>query len=68
MFRALDIIQFITDFNIEDTLFDTNQAILLMFLKDSYAIGPQAALTWQMAPATVYKLFVQQYSYLLELL
>ena len=59
MFRALDIVQFITDLNIKDTLSDTDQAILLMFLKDSYTTGLQAVLTWQTAPAATYKLFVQ---------
>src|SRR6266699_441907 len=39
-----------------------------MFLKDSCSSGPQAALTWQTAPTAVYKLFVQQYSHLPELL
>jgi|SRR6266699_5278402 len=39
MFRALGIIQFIMDPNIEDTLSDANQIILLMLLKDSYATG-----------------------------
>ncbi len=46
MFQALGIIQFITDPNIEDILFDADQVIFLMFLKDSYTIGPQAVLTW----------------------
>ena len=68
MFRALGIVQFITDFSIGDTLFDVDQAILLMFLRDSCFSGPQAALIWQTAPAAVYKLLVQQYSHSLELL
>ena len=68
MFRALDIIQFITDLNIEDTLSNVDQIILLMLLKDSCTTGPQAVLTWQTAPATTYKLFVQQYFHSSELL
>ena len=39
-----------------------------MLLRDGCTIGPQAALTWQTAPAAVYKLFVQQYSHSPELL
>jgi len=39
-------------------LSDFDQAILLMFLKDSCATGPQAALAWQTAPVAAYKLFV----------
>src|SRR6266566_3177930 len=68
MFRALNIVQFITDPNIKDTLSDIDQAILLILLKNSYATGPQAVLTWQTAPTATYKLFVQQYSHLSKLL
>ncbi len=39
-----------------------------MLLRDSCAIGPQAALTWQTAPTATYKLLVQQYSHSPELL
>ena len=39
MFRALGIAQFITDPSIGDTLSDVDQAILLMLLRDSCAIG-----------------------------
>src|SRR6266566_2032832 len=68
MFRALGIAQFITDPNIRDTLSDTDQAILLMLLKDNCSSSPQTALTWQIAPAATYKLFVQQYSHSPKLL
>src|SRR6266566_401309 len=68
IFRTLDIAQFITDPNIEDTLSNTDQAVLLMLLKDSCTTGPQAALAWQTAPATTYKLLIQQYSHSPELL
>ena len=68
MFRTLVITQFITDPNIRDTLSDADQAILLMLLKNSCSSGPQAALTWQTAPAAAYKLLVQQYSHSPELL
>ncbi len=59
MFRALGITQFITDPSIGDTLSDADQAILLILLKDSCSSSPQAALAWQTAPATAYKLLVQ---------
>src|SRR6266566_6349303 len=39
-----------------------------MLLRDSCATGPQAALTWQTAPAAAYKLLIQQYSHSPELL
>ena len=68
MFRALGIVQFITDPNIRDTLSDVDQAILLMLLKDSCATGLQAVLAWQTAPATAYKFFIQQYFHSPELL
>ena len=45
IFRALGIVQFITDPNIGDILSDTNQTILLILLKDNCAIDPQASLT-----------------------
>ncbi len=68
MFRALKIVQFITDSSIEDTLSDVYQAILLMLLRDSCSPGPQAVLTWQSAPAETYKLLFYQYSHSFELL
>ncbi len=68
MFRALGIAQFITDPNIGDKLSDTNQTVLLMLLRDSYATGPQAALAWQTTPTTAYKLLIQQYSHSPKLL
>src|SRR6266566_1149453 len=39
IFRALDIAQFIMDPSIGDILSDIDQAILLMFLNDSYTTG-----------------------------
>ena len=68
MFRALGIVQFIMDLSIRDILFDIDQAILLMFLKDNCVIGLQVVLAWQTVPVVIYKLFVQQYSHSLELL
>ncbi len=68
MFRVLGIVQFITDPNIGDILSDVNQVILLIFLRDSCAIGSQVVLVWQTAPVAVYKLFVQQYFHSFELL
>ncbi len=68
MFRALGIVQFITDPSIEDMLLDVDQAILLIFLRDSCATGLQVALAWQTALAAAYKLFIQQYSHSSELL
>src|SRR6266566_5561138 len=68
MFQALGIAQFITDLSIEDTLSNADQAILLIFLRDSCSPGPQAALAWQTAPAEAYKLLVRQYSHSFELL
>ncbi len=68
IFRALGIAQFITDPSIGDTLSDVDQAILLMFLKDSCSSGFQAALAWQTAFIVAYKLLVQQYSHSFELL
>ena len=68
MFQALRIVQFIVDPNVENTLSDADQAILLMLLRDSCSSGPQAAIAWKTAPAEAYKLFVQQYSHSPELL
>ncbi len=68
MFRALGIAQFIMDPSIRNMLSDVDQAILLMFLKDSCAPGPQAVLIWQSVPAEAYKLLIQQYFHLFELL
>src|SRR6266699_1290309 len=39
-----------------------------MLLKNNCSSSPQAALVWQTAPATTYKLLVQQYSHSPKLL
>ncbi|KAK2066372.1 hypothetical protein P8C59_000201 [Phyllachora maydis] len=48
--------------NISNTYSDSDQAVLLMLLRDSLSSGPRAAISWIYIPSKAFKLFVRQYS------
>ncbi|KAK2070498.1 hypothetical protein P8C59_004985 [Phyllachora maydis] len=42
--------------------YDSDQAVLLMLLRDSLSSGPRAAISWIYIPSKAFKLLVRQYS------
>ncbi|KAK2070889.1 hypothetical protein P8C59_005351 [Phyllachora maydis] len=60
--RALGISNFLENPNISNTYSDSDQAVLLMLLRDSLSSGPRAAISWIHIPSKAFKLLVRQYS------
>ncbi|KAK2071859.1 hypothetical protein P8C59_006249 [Phyllachora maydis] len=48
--------------DISNTYSDSDQAVLLMLLRDSLSSGPRAAISWIYIPSKAFKLLVRQYS------
>ncbi|KAK2071863.1 hypothetical protein P8C59_006253 [Phyllachora maydis] len=48
--------------DISNTYSDSDQAVLLMLLRDSLSSGPRAAILWIYIPSKAFKLLVRQYS------
>ncbi|KAK2067270.1 hypothetical protein P8C59_001026 [Phyllachora maydis] len=48
--------------DISNTYSDSDQAVLLMLLRDSLSSGPRAAISWIHIPSKAFKLLVRQYS------
>ncbi|KAK2067176.1 hypothetical protein P8C59_000935 [Phyllachora maydis] len=48
--------------DISNTYSDSDQAVLLMLLRDSLSSGPRAAISWIHIPSEAFKLLVRQYS------
>ncbi|KAK2075474.1 hypothetical protein P8C59_009600 [Phyllachora maydis] len=48
--------------DISNTYSDSDQAILLMLLRNSLSSGPRAAISWIYIPSKAFKLLVRQYS------
>ncbi|KAK2072794.1 hypothetical protein P8C59_007128 [Phyllachora maydis] len=48
--------------DISNTYSDSNQAVLLMLLRDSLSSSPRAAISWIYIPSKAFKLLVRQYS------
>ncbi|KAK2070938.1 hypothetical protein P8C59_005398 [Phyllachora maydis] len=48
--------------DISNTYSDSDQAVLLMLLRDSLSNGPRAAISWIHIPSKAFKLLVRQYS------
>ncbi|KAK2074896.1 hypothetical protein P8C59_009066 [Phyllachora maydis] len=48
--------------NISNTYSDSDQAVLLMLLRDSLSSSPRAAISWIHIPSKAFKLLVRQYS------
>ncbi|KAK2072015.1 hypothetical protein P8C59_006393 [Phyllachora maydis] len=60
--RALGISNFLENPDIATTYSDSDQAVLLMLLRDSLASGPRAAISWIHTPSDAFKLLFRQYS------
>ncbi|KAK2074645.1 hypothetical protein P8C59_008839 [Phyllachora maydis] len=60
--RALRISHFLENPDISNTYSDSNQAILLMLLRNSLSSSPRAAISWIYIPSKAFKLLVRQYS------
>ncbi|KAK2067438.1 hypothetical protein P8C59_001178 [Phyllachora maydis] len=56
------ISNFLENPNISNTYSDSDQAVLLMLLRDSLSSGPRAAISWIYIPSKAFKLLVRQYS------
>ncbi|KAK2073053.1 hypothetical protein P8C59_007362 [Phyllachora maydis] len=64
--RALGISNFLENPDISNTYSDSDQAVLLMLLRDSLSSGPRAAISWIHIPSKAFKLLVRQYSQPIE--
>ncbi|KAK2068002.1 hypothetical protein P8C59_002676 [Phyllachora maydis] len=60
--RALGISNFLENPDISNTYSDSDQAVLLMLLRDSLSTGPRAAISWIHIPSKAFKLLIRQYS------
>ncbi|KAK2069370.1 hypothetical protein P8C59_003956 [Phyllachora maydis] len=60
--RALGISNFLENPDISNTYSDSNQAILLMLLRNSLSSSPRAAISWIHIPSKAFKLLIRQYS------
>ncbi|KAK2071811.1 hypothetical protein P8C59_006206 [Phyllachora maydis] len=56
------ISNFLENPDISNTYSDSDQAVLLMLLRDSLSSGPRAAISWIYIPSKALKLLVRQYS------
>ncbi|KAK2069118.1 hypothetical protein P8C59_003723 [Phyllachora maydis] len=60
--RALGISNFLENPNISNTYSNSDQAVLLMLLRNSLSSSPRAAISWIHIPSKAFKLLVRQYS------
>ncbi|KAK2074444.1 hypothetical protein P8C59_008651 [Phyllachora maydis] len=60
--RALGISNFLENPDTSNTYSDSDQAVLLMLLRNSLSSGPRAAISWIYIPSKAFKLLVRQYS------
>ncbi|KAK2068664.1 hypothetical protein P8C59_003294 [Phyllachora maydis] len=60
--RALRISNFLENPDISNTYSDSDQAVLLMLLRNSLSSSPRAAISWIHIPSKAFKLLVRQYS------
>ncbi|KAK2068689.1 hypothetical protein P8C59_003317 [Phyllachora maydis] len=56
------ISNFLENPDISNTYSDSDQAVLLMLLRNSLSSGPRAAISWIHIPSEAFKLLVRQYS------
>ncbi|KAK2070781.1 hypothetical protein P8C59_005250 [Phyllachora maydis] len=56
------ISNFLENPNISNTYSNSDQAVLLMLLRDSLSSGPRAAISWIHIPSKAFQLLVRQYS------
>ncbi|KAK2068856.1 hypothetical protein P8C59_003472 [Phyllachora maydis] len=66
MLRALGISNFLENPNISNTYSNSDQAVLLMLLRDSLSSSPRAAILWIYISSKAFKLFIRQYSQPIE--
>ncbi|KAK2069049.1 hypothetical protein P8C59_003656 [Phyllachora maydis] len=60
--RALGISNFLENPDISNTYSDSDQAVLLMLLRNSLSSSPRAAISWIHIPSKAFKLLIRQYS------
>ncbi|KAK2068489.1 hypothetical protein P8C59_003123 [Phyllachora maydis] len=60
--RALGISNSLENPNISNTYSDSNQAVLLMLLRNSLSSSPRAAISWIYIPSKAFKLLIRHYS------
>ncbi|KAK2068882.1 hypothetical protein P8C59_003498 [Phyllachora maydis] len=60
--RALGISNFLENPDISNTYSDSDQAVLLMLLRNSLSSSPRAAISWIHIPSKAFKLLLRQYS------
>ncbi|KAK2074454.1 hypothetical protein P8C59_008661 [Phyllachora maydis] len=60
--RALGISNFLENPDISNTYSNSDQAVLLMLLRDSLSSSPRAAISWIYIPSKAFKLLIRQYS------
>ncbi|KAK2070773.1 hypothetical protein P8C59_005242 [Phyllachora maydis] len=60
--RALGISNFLENPDISNTYSDSDQAVLLMLLRNSLSSSPRAAISWIHIHSKAFKLLVRQYS------
>ncbi|KAK2074394.1 hypothetical protein P8C59_008602 [Phyllachora maydis] len=56
------ISNFLENPDISNTYSDSDQAVLLMLLRNSLSSGPRAAISWIYIPSKAFKLLIRQYS------
>ncbi|KAK2075496.1 hypothetical protein P8C59_009618 [Phyllachora maydis] len=56
------ISNFLENPDISNTYSDSDQAVLLMLLRDSLSSSPRAAISWIYIPSKAFKLLIRQYS------
>ncbi|KAK2067209.1 hypothetical protein P8C59_000968 [Phyllachora maydis] len=56
------ISNFLENLDISNTYSNSDQAVLLMLLRNSLSSGPKAAISWIYIPSKAFKLLVRQYS------
>ncbi|KAK2073050.1 hypothetical protein P8C59_007359 [Phyllachora maydis] len=64
--RALGISNFLENPDISNTYSDSDQAVLLMLLRNSLSSSPRAAISWIHIPSKAFKLLIRQYSQPIE--
>jgi hypothetical protein len=61
MLQAIGYSYFLENPSIADSLSNSNQAILLMLLRNSLSLGLQAAIVWILGLLKAYRLLKDQY-------
>ena len=67
LLRVIGFQDFLINPSLADSLPDSQQAALLLKLRESLTEGPQAAISWIDSPSQAYNLLKSQYSYSIDL-